>query len=172
MPSKKSKVPNTRSPWKRVSDCSEKLLSQLAQELALELRPGDRVILEGPMGVGKTTFARQLITALGILQPPEGSPSFALAHEYDSPKGQVIHLDFYRIRDESEIDDAGIPTYYWEREPSPIVISEWLSNWPEFAAHVHRSGRCWEVTLEYSEQQTESRSVEIWEPESLRGPNC
>lgn len=147
-----------------MSGCSEKALIQLAQELAKELEPGDRVLLEGPMGVGKTTFAKHLITELGISQPPEGSPSFAIAHEYDSPKGAVVHLDFYRLRHASEIDEAGIPTYYWEREPRPIVISEWLSSWPEFAAQVVKSGRSWAITLSFNADtnaELETRDVLI-----------
>lgn len=109
------------------------------------------------MGVGKTTFARALLHALGVEQPPEGSPTFAIAHEYDSPHGGVIHIDYYRLKSESEIDDAGIPSYYWERDL--IVISEWLSSWPELEQKVIQSGRTWQVRLSFSDSVT--RNVEI-----------
>lgn len=111
-------------------DCSEAIVLSVANDLAKEIGPNDHVFLEGPMGAGKTTFARALLQSLGVRQPPEGSPSFAIAHEYDSKLGLVVHIDFYRIRDEAEIDDAGIPSYFWERDA--IVISEWLSSRPEF----------------------------------------
>ncbi len=116
------------------------------------------------MGVGKTTFARALLSELGVLQPPEGSPSFAIAHEYESPRGPIVHLDYYRMRQESEIEDAGIPSYYWERDPRPIVISEWLSNWPEFCEQVLNSGRSWKITLDFSnspEKETPNRKLDI-----------
>ncbi|OFZ53669.1 MAG: tRNA (adenosine(37)-N6)-threonylcarbamoyltransferase complex ATPase subunit type 1 TsaE [Bdellovibrionales bacterium RIFOXYC1_FULL_54_43] len=140
--------------------CSEAVLVSTAAELAREFKLGDRVLLEGPMGSGKTTFARALLLSLGIRQPPEGSPSFAIAHEYDAPVGGVVHIDFYRIRSEAEIDDAGIPSYYWEREL--LVISEWLSLWPEFEAQVRKSGRLWQVRLEFSTTgAADQRDLEI-----------
>ena len=111
--------------------------------------PGDRVILEGEMGAGKTTFARALLLALGVRQPPEGSPTFAIAHEYDGKSCSVIHLDLYRLKSEAEIDDSGIPSYFWEREA--IVICEWLSQFPDFAERVLKSGRNWTVRIDFTE---------------------
>lgn len=150
MPSKKSKQPPSKPQpdlWKAELGCAEARILEIAGELAREVKPGDRVILEGEMGTGKTTFARALLKSLGVQQPPEGSPSFAIAHEYQSPKGGVVHLDFYRIRSESEIDEAGIPEYFWERKL--VVICEWLSMWPGFANSVLEAGRNWQVKLEY-----------------------
>jgi tRNA threonylcarbamoyl adenosine modification protein YjeE len=133
--------------WKEEPACSEEKLVELARSLAGELSGGDRVLLEGPMGAGKSTFARALIEALGVRQPPEGSPTFAIAHEYDSLAGGVVHIDFYRLRSETEIEEAGIPSYLWDRQA--IVITEWLSLWAEFEAQVLNSGRNWSIQLAY-----------------------
>lgn len=134
--------------WKAASGYSEADLSQLALDLAHELVPGDRVLLEGPLGAGKTTFARSLLLGLGVIQPPEGSPTFAIAHEYESNcEGGVVHIDFYRLRSEEEIEEAGISSYYWERKL--IVIAEWLSLWPKYQELVIRSGRTWKITLSF-----------------------
>ena len=114
------------------------------------------------MGVGKSTFARALLLALGVHQPPEGSPTFAIAHEYEAPRGGVVHIDFYRIRSEGEIDDAGIPAYFWERPL--IVITEWLSMFEGFAAQVLEPSsehRNWVVELSHSADAAELRNVEI-----------
>lgn len=111
------------------------------------------------MGVGKTTFARSLLLGLGVHQPPEGSPSFAIAHEYSCNLGGVIHIDYYRLKDESEIDDAGIPSYYWER--NLVVISEWLSSWETFHDQVLESGRVWTVDLAFDEENTAFRQAKI-----------
>jgi tRNA threonylcarbamoyl adenosine modification protein YjeE len=119
------------------------------------LKSGDRVFLEGEMGAGKTTFARALLAGLGVSQPPEGSPSFAIAHEYDALRGNVVHIDFYRLKHESEIEDAGIAAYFWERRA--IVVSEWISMFPDFEAAVCEASlrgssesRIWKVSLEFS----------------------
>lgn len=137
--------------WKAASGYSESELSQLGLDLARELVPGDRILLEGPLGAGKTTFARSLLLGLGVIQPPEGSPTFAIAHEYESEKGGVVHIDFYRLKSEAEIEEAGISAYYWERKL--IVIAEWLSLWPEYQELVIRSGRTWRVSLSFEENE-------------------
>lgn len=112
------------------------------------------------MGAGKTTFARALLAGLGVEQPPEGSPSFAIAHEYRSPKGEVIHMDFYRLRSEAEIEEAGLAAYFWERQA--ITITEWLSDWPEFRDAVLRAGgRFWTVKIDFSARGDAYRDLEI-----------
>jgi tRNA threonylcarbamoyl adenosine modification protein YjeE len=138
-------------------------LSLLAQELAAKLKPGDRVLLEGPMGSGKTTFARYLLAALGAQQPSEGSPTFPIVHEYRCPRGEIIHLDFYRLNSGLEIEMAGIPGYFWERDHA-IIITEWLSAHPSFRkAVLHKShNKCsnWFVTLRFSDHP-EQREILI-----------
>ena len=60
-------------------------LDIVASRLALALRPGDAVTLSGPLGAGKTTFARALVGRLG----GEGevpSPTFALMQRYETPR--------------------------------------------------------------------------------------
>jgi tRNA threonylcarbamoyl adenosine modification protein YjeE len=151
MPSKTSKKPHFRqSLWKSAQNCAESEFDRIAREFAAVIRPGDRVLLEGEMGVGKTTFARSLLEGLGIIQPPEGSPSFAIAHEYQSPKGAVVHVDFYRLKNESEIEEAGIDAYFWERDAT--VISEWTSMFPSFEnAVLEKSAKTvWVIRLEFS----------------------
>ena len=113
--------------------------------------PSDRVLLEGPMGVGKSTFARALLLALGVVQPPEGSPTFAIAHEYQSARGDVVHIDLYRLKGEHEIEDAGIHAYFWDR--NMISITEWASLWPGFEASLFlmpENLRIWRVSMKFS----------------------
>ncbi|OFZ79794.1 MAG: tRNA (adenosine(37)-N6)-threonylcarbamoyltransferase complex ATPase subunit type 1 TsaE [Bdellovibrionales bacterium RIFOXYD1_FULL_44_7] len=142
--------------WKAISNCSETDLERLAAEIAKHLGTKDRIILEGPMGVGKSTFARLLLQAIGIKQSSEGSPTFAIVHEYPG----VAHIDFYRLKNEGEIEDAGISSYYWEREI--LVISEWLSMHPNFFKSVLTAcsidkAVCWVVNLAFSTSQDEDR---------------
>lgn len=111
------------------------------------------------MGSGKSTFARALLESLGIEKATEGSPTFAIVHEYFAP-ASVVHMDFYRLKSELEIEEAGIPTYFWERDA--IVITEWLSGFPVFEANVLR-GKCWRVNLAFSADPA-LRDVEIFKP--------
>ncbi len=143
MPSKKSET------WKSQLACSESDLQKIAQELAIELKSGDRVFLEGTLGTGKSTFARWMLQSLGLKQSLEGSPTFPIAHEYKTSMGEVIHIDFYRLRSEDEIFDAGIEEYFWGRNAT--VFCEWISQWPQFEKKVLKSSgesaRVWKVEL-------------------------
>jgi tRNA threonylcarbamoyl adenosine modification protein YjeE len=111
------------------------------------------------MGVGKTTFARALLSGLGVLQPPEGSPTFAIAHEYQSRAGDVIHLDLYRLETEDELEEAGIPAYFWER--NAIVLVEWLSLFESFGKSIGKTGPVWVVRLSLEEDDLSRRSIRI-----------
>ena len=110
------------------------------------------------MGAGKTTFARALLLALGVKQPPEGSPTFAIAHEYNGRFCDVIHIDLYRLKSEAEVDDAGVPGYFWESEA--IVICEWLSMFPDFEEQVLKSSRNWLVKIDLASDPAR-RSIRV-----------
>jgi tRNA threonylcarbamoyl adenosine modification protein YjeE len=99
-------------------------LDILASRLALLLKAGDVIALSGPLGTGKTTFARALVTRLG----GEGevpSPTFALMQRYETPRLTLTHCDFYRL-EPSELDELGLE----DAAPEGVVLIEW----PERAA--------------------------------------
>jgi tRNA threonylcarbamoyladenosine biosynthesis protein TsaE len=63
--------------------------------------------LEGPLGAGKTTFARHLLQAMGV----EGrikSPTYAIVETYELDHAAISHFDFYRFDDPQEWEDAGL----------------------------------------------------------------
>ena len=73
--------------------------ARLAGRLAAEIAPGDVIALSGPLGAGKTSFARPLIRTLaGDRDLVVSSPSFPLLQTYETPQGvEIWHLDLYRL---------------------------------------------------------------------------
>lgn len=141
-------------------------MSELAREISRS-QESCRVLLEGPLGAGKSTAARHLIQALGVELHPEGSPTFAVAHEYVTRAGrEIIHLDLYRLNSSQEIEAAGVPAYFWER-PGAIVISEWTSRFPELKESIESDSDypLWTVNLDFQDAQmnvsSQTRKVSI-----------
>jgi tRNA threonylcarbamoyladenosine biosynthesis protein TsaE len=60
------------------------------------LRRGDAVALIGPLGAGKTTLVQGIVKGMGYKRGAN-SPTFALANEYKTSKGNVYHMDMYRL---------------------------------------------------------------------------
>jgi tRNA threonylcarbamoyladenosine biosynthesis protein TsaE len=93
----------------------------LAARFAPALRPGDSVLLEGPLGAGKSEFARALLRAATgdpALEVP--SPSFSLVQGYDLPAGPAHHFDLYRLSGPAEVAELG-----WDEARQGVVLVEW-----------------------------------------------
>ena len=87
------------------------------------------VELEGPLGAGKTTFARHLLHALGV----EGrikSPTYAVVEIYELDDHAISHFDFYRFDDPQEWEDAGLRDLFgapglklveWAEKAEPLL---------------------------------------------------
>lgn len=88
--------------------------------LAAELRAGDLLVLDGPLGAGKTTFTRGLGEGLGI-RGTVTSPTFVLARTHPSVIGgpALVHVDAYRLSDARELDDLDIDY------AGSVVVVEW-----------------------------------------------
>ena len=69
----------------------------LGERLAAALRPGDLVVLSGPLGAGKTSLTQGLAAGLGV-QGTVTSPTFVLARRHRGPV-PLLHVDAYRLRD-------------------------------------------------------------------------
>src|SRR2546430_2358226 len=84
----------------------------LARRLAAGLRPGDLVILAGPLGAGKTTLVQGIGAGLGV-RGPVTSPTFVIARVHpvlDGPGPVLAHADAYRLGSISEVDDLDLDT--------------------------------------------------------------
>jgi tRNA threonylcarbamoyladenosine biosynthesis protein TsaE len=97
----------------------EAATARIGAQLAGVVRPGDVVTLSGPLGVGKTALVRGLIGALGH-SGDVPSPSFAIVQPYDELDPPVWHVDFYRIEDQSEIEELGL-----DSAADAVLLVEW-----------------------------------------------
>ncbi|MCB2127772.1 MAG: tRNA (adenosine(37)-N6)-threonylcarbamoyltransferase complex ATPase subunit type 1 TsaE [Rhodobacteraceae bacterium] len=90
---------------------SPEATSKLARQLARHLMPGDTLLLTGPVGAGKTFFARSLIQTMlaedGRYEEVP-SPTFSLVQTYDTGQGEVWHADLYRLTGEDQLDELGL----------------------------------------------------------------
>ena len=81
----------------------------LAQALSGALRAGDLLVLDGPLGAGKTTFTQGLGAGLGV-RGPVASPTFVIERVHPNLAGgpDLLHVDAYRLGGEGEIDDLDL----------------------------------------------------------------
>jgi tRNA threonylcarbamoyladenosine biosynthesis protein TsaE len=79
-----------------------------AETVAKAIAPGCPVLLFGPMGVGKSTFARALLRILipNLVHIP--SPSFPIMLAYSASTGTIWHVDLYRIDAFSDLAPLGL----------------------------------------------------------------
>jgi tRNA threonylcarbamoyladenosine biosynthesis protein TsaE len=99
---------------------SEDETGRLAQRLAASVQPTDLIALIGPLGAGKTAFARAFIHHLVGKAEEVPSPTFTLVQTYDAAAGPIWHFDLYRLREADEIWELG-----FEDALSGIVLIEW-----------------------------------------------
>ena len=100
-----------------------------AEDMGRSLQAGDVVILDGPLGAGKTTFTQGLARGLQV-KGRVTSPTFVIAREHRSTVGgpTLIHLDAYRMLGEGssgdplgELDALDLDTELADA----VVVAEW-----------------------------------------------
>ncbi|HEX5417807.1 MAG TPA: tRNA (adenosine(37)-N6)-threonylcarbamoyltransferase complex ATPase subunit type 1 TsaE [Chloroflexota bacterium] len=97
---------------------------RLGALLGRALRPGDLLLLQGPIGAGKTTFAQGLARGMG-LENRVTSPSFTLANVYEPVRVgacPLYHLDLWRIKNPLEALGIGLDEYL---AGDGVCVIEW-----------------------------------------------
>jgi tRNA threonylcarbamoyladenosine biosynthesis protein TsaE len=95
------------------------VLDALPDDLA-----GWTILLEGELGAGKSTFARAFIRAAGH-EGAVPSPTYTLVEPYQLARGNIYHVDLYRVADEEELRYLG-----WNELEDGCRIVEWPDRAP------------------------------------------
>jgi tRNA threonylcarbamoyladenosine biosynthesis protein TsaE len=91
--------------------------------LGASLAAGDAVLLVGPLGAGKTAFARGLAEGLGSDPDAVSSPTFTIVQEY-AGRVRMQHVDLYRLSP-ADVDDLALEDL-WENS---VLVVEWPDRW-------------------------------------------
>lgn len=112
-----------------VATASGEEMQELAAALAQALPADSTLALHGDLGVGKTTFVQGLARGLGIVDPIT-SPTFTLYNLHPGPKGQLVHLDAYRLGSAGQLDALMLEDFlvspYCLAVEWPEHVSAWL----------------------------------------------
>lgn len=112
-----------------LNDSREITLADAAATLALGRRlgdalgPGDVVCLSGKLGAGKTTLARGAIEAWTGHPEEAPSPTFTLVQTYEGSRGELWHVDLYRLKRPDDAWELGLEDAFAE--------AACLIEWPE-----------------------------------------
>jgi tRNA threonylcarbamoyladenosine biosynthesis protein TsaE len=98
----------------------------IASDFVRNLQGGTVVSLIGDLGAGKTEFVKGLAAGLGFAGEVT-SPTFTILHEYRGGRFPLFHMDFYRLREESELDEIGFDEYL---KAGGVCAIEWGDKFP------------------------------------------
>ena len=104
----------------------------LGAALAELFRPGDLVVLAGPLGAGKTALTRGIGAALGVREPVT-SPTFVIARVHRGGRLPLVHVDAYRLGGMADVDDLDLDATTDEA----VTVVEWGHGLVEQLADEH-----------------------------------
>ena len=130
----------------------------LGEKLSKKLNPQSIILLEGPIGAGKTSFVQGIAKGLSISEDIT-SPTFSLSHHYNSGKIPLIHLDLYRLENISSAKEVFFSEENEAIQNQAILVIEW----PELIEPL--VDNFWKIKISYA--KTSGRNYEIRDPKNL-----
>lgn len=112
----------------------------LAKQIGAQLTGGEILLLNGPLGAGKTVFVKGLAAGLGIDPEEVTSPSFTLVNPYVG-RLPLFHIDLYRL-DEGAAAANAVDLEELLTDQGAVIVIEWaerLGSYP-LTANVWRIG--------------------------------
>ena len=129
----------------------------LGKKFAQELNPQSIVLLQGPIGAGKTSFVQGIAKELSISEDIT-SPTFALSHHYNSGKIPLIHMDLYRLDNSSMAKELYLAEEEEANQNKAILVIEW----PELIQPI--IDNYWKIEISYAKNY--GRNYKIWDPKN------
>ena len=124
------------------------LLKNIDDTIALGQALGNRaqdwklLLLEGPLGVGKTSLVKGLAKSLGIIEAIT-SPTFALSQHYPKGRPPLVHLDLYRLEDPKAADEL----FLQEEEEANALGARMVVEWADrLSLYLPEA---WQIKLSY-----------------------
>ena len=109
----------------KINISEEKDIKSVAEKFSKLLKNGDFILLNGNLGVGKTTFIRHIINSLQKINKQQisevPSPTFNIINEYQIKSILIKHYDLYRVKNKKELYNLGIQ----ENLKKQITFIEW-----------------------------------------------
>lgn len=131
----------------RVVTHSPEKTRDLGRLLGSTARPGDLLLLSGPLGAGKTCLVQGVAFGLGVKEYAR-SPSFIIVSRYRG-RLHLYHVDLYRLEDLREVIDLGLEEYL---SGAGVCVVEWA----EKAVALFPEEHMW-IELAYGEAENERR---------------
>ena len=114
-------LPPFSAPGVPVAVATAAAMQDLASRLAQLVQPGDLILLDGPLGAGKTAFTQGLARGLGVTGRVT-SPTFVLVREYHDGRVPLLHVDAYRLGGIDEVLDLDLDV------EASVTVVEWGGN--------------------------------------------
>ena len=127
----------------------------IAAQYGASAKPGDIVCLSGPLGAGKTVFARGFAAGLGY-SGRVTSPTFTIINIYEGGSLPLYHFDLYRLEGgHNDLEGIGYEDYFYS---GGVCLIEW----PEMAEGVMRAGALRvEIGADFS-KSAEFREIRVY----------
>jgi tRNA threonylcarbamoyladenosine biosynthesis protein TsaE len=107
--------------FKQFKTTSPKDLEPIALVLLRLFKERTLLLLEGPVGAGKTELVKVLTQALGLQET--ASPSFAIHYHYENRDVSMDHVDLYRLESEDDLESTGFWDLFGAKKG--LVVIEW-----------------------------------------------
>ena len=127
----------------------------LGRKIAKRLDSKSIILLEGPLGAGKTSLVKGIAEGLSISDEIT-SPTFGLSYHYLSGKIPLIHMDLYRIGNSEMAQEIFLAEEEEADQREAILIIEW----PQLVEPI--ISNYWKIEISYAKNV--GRNYKIWDP--------